>query len=44
VGSIDISEMNPRFDRDGQTARLIAVAVWNFLKGVVARTSAAGSD
>jgi formiminoglutamase len=40
VLSIDISEMNPRFDRDGQTARLIAVTVWNFLKGVVARTSA----
>jgi formiminoglutamase len=44
VLSIDISEMNPRFDRDGQTARLIAVTVWNFLKGLAARQSAAGAD
>ena len=44
VLSVDISEMNPRFDRDGQTARLIAVTVWNVLRGVVARTSAAGMD
>jgi formiminoglutamase len=44
VLSIDISEMNPRFDRDGQTARLIAVTVWNFLKGMAGRLSAAGID
>jgi formiminoglutamase len=44
VLSIDISEMNPRFDRDGQTARLIAVTVWNFLKGVAARLAGAGTD
>jgi formiminoglutamase len=40
VLSIDISEMNPRFDRDGQTARLIAVTVWHVLKGIVGRTIA----
>jgi len=44
VLSIDISEMNPRFDRDGQTARLIAVTVWTFLKGVVSRTNGAGTN
>jgi formiminoglutamase len=44
VLSIDISEMNPRFDRDGQTSRLIAVTVWNFLKGVAARQSGVGND
>jgi formiminoglutamase len=43
VLSIDISEMNPRFDRDGQTARLIAVTIWNFLKGVVSRLSGAAN-
>jgi formiminoglutamase len=44
VLSIDISEMNPRFDRDGQTARLIAVSLWHFLKGVMARTSGANAE
>jgi hypothetical protein len=34
--------MNPRFDRDGQTARLLAVTVWTILKGVVARQSGQG--
>jgi formiminoglutamase len=37
VWSIDLSEMNPRFDRDGQTARLLAVTIWHILKGVTAR-------
>jgi formiminoglutamase len=42
VHSIDLSEMNPRYDRDGQTARLLAVTVWNVLKGVVARVAGQG--
>jgi formiminoglutamase len=42
VHSIDLSEMNPRFDRDGQTARLLAVTVWTILKGVVARVAGQG--
>ena len=33
VTSFDLSEMNPEFDRDGQTARLAALTVWNFLLG-----------
>jgi formiminoglutamase len=42
VHSIDLSEMNPRFDRDGQTARLLALTVWTVLKGLVARHSGQG--
>lgn len=37
VWSFDISEVNPAFDRDGQTARLAAVTVWNFLLGLSQR-------
>lgn len=41
VLSLDLSEMNPRFDRDGQTARLAALTIWTFLKGVASRKPAA---
>ena len=34
VRSIDIVEMNPKYDRDGQTARLAALTIWNFLMGI----------
>ncbi len=37
VQSIDVSELNPEFDRDGQTARLAALTVWHFLLGVSQR-------
>ena len=37
VSSMDIVEMNPRLDRDGQTARLGALTLWTFLKGVATR-------
>lgn len=37
VSSFDLSEMNPAFDRDGQTARLAALTVWHFLLGVSRR-------
>jgi formiminoglutamase len=33
VTSADIVELNPRFDRDGQTARLAALTVWWLLRG-----------
>ncbi|MDZ7772670.1 MAG: formimidoylglutamase [Balneolaceae bacterium] len=34
VTSFDLSEVNPQFDRDGQTARLGALTVWHFLLGL----------
>lgn len=37
VTSFDISEMNPGYDRDGQTARLAALTVWHFLLGLSQR-------
>src|SRR5690606_5937899 len=33
VTSADVVELNPRFDRDGQTARLAALTVWHLLRG-----------
>jgi formiminoglutamase len=33
VTSFELVEINPRFDRDGQSARWAAVAVWHFLVG-----------
>lgn len=33
VTSVDVVELNPRFDRDGQTASLAAATVWRFLRG-----------
>ncbi|GAB4108600.1 MAG: formimidoylglutamase [Acidobacteriota bacterium] len=32
--SIDVVELNPRLDRDGQTARLAALTVWKYLSGL----------
>jgi formiminoglutamase len=43
VTSLDLCEMNPRFDRDGQTARLAALTLWTFLKGVASRQPGAAS-
>jgi len=34
VTSVDFVEVNPLLDRDGQTARLAALGVWNFLLGL----------
>jgi formiminoglutamase len=39
VTSIDFVEINPRFDRDGQSSRWAALAAWNFLVGLQARKS-----
>lgn len=42
VRSADVVELNPSFDRDGQTAALAALTVWCLLKGVSDRIAGAG--
>jgi formiminoglutamase len=37
VSSFDLVEINPRFDRDGQSARWAALVVWKFLVGLAQR-------
>jgi formiminoglutamase len=37
VSSFDLVEINPRFDRDGQSARWAALVVWHFLIGLAQR-------
>ncbi len=37
VTSFDLCEVNPVYDRDGQTVRLAAVTLWHFLLGVAMR-------
>lgn len=37
VTSMDVAECNPRVDPDGRTARLAALTVWRFLRGLVER-------
>ena len=37
VTSCDLVEMNPNYDRDGQTARLAALTVWQILRGLASR-------
>lgn len=37
VCSIDVVEVNPAYDRDGQTARLAALTVWHFMRGLCQR-------
>ncbi len=39
VSSFDLVEINPRYDRDGQSARWAALAVWHFLAGLAQRRS-----
>jgi hypothetical protein len=34
VSSFDQVEINPRFDRDGQSCRWAALAIWHFLIGL----------
>jgi formiminoglutamase len=38
VGSIDVVELCPPLDSDGRTARLAARTVWEFLRGLAARS------
>lgn len=37
VASFEVVEVNPRFDQDGQTGRWAALAVWQFLVGLLQR-------
>jgi formiminoglutamase len=37
VRSVDVAELNPVHDRDGQTARLAALTVWHILRGLASR-------
>lgn len=37
VSSFDVSEFNPKYDRDGQTAKLTALTIWHFLLGLSQR-------
>lgn len=37
VTSFDLSEVNPEYDCDGQTARLAALTIWHFLLGLSQR-------
>jgi formiminoglutamase len=37
VSSFDLVEINPRHDRDGQSARWAGLVVWNFLVGLARR-------
>jgi formiminoglutamase len=39
VSSFDLVEINPSFDRDGQSARWAALVVWHFLAGLTRRVS-----
>jgi formiminoglutamase len=41
VTSCDLVEVNPNYDRDGQTARLAALTVWHILRGLASRKPAA---
>lgn len=38
VTSFDLSEFNPRYDRDSQTAKLAALTIWHFLLGLSQRS------
>src|SRR5205823_701955 len=40
VASFELVEINPRYDRDGQSARWAAVLLWNFLIGLGQRPTA----
>jgi formiminoglutamase len=37
VRSVDLTEYNPVYDRDGQTGRLAALTIWHVLRGFAAR-------
>lgn len=37
VSSFDLSEVNPKYDRDGQTVKLAALTIWHFLLGLSER-------
>lgn len=37
ISGLDVVEINPRFDHDSQSTRWAAIAVWNFLVGLLDR-------
>jgi formiminoglutamase len=39
VSSFDLVEINPSYDRDGQSARWAALTIWHFLAGLARRSS-----
>jgi formiminoglutamase len=39
VASFDLVEINPRLDRDAQSARWAALAIWHFLAGLAGRSA-----
>jgi formiminoglutamase len=43
VSGLDLVGVNPRHDRDGQTARWAALLVWNFLAGLRVRSRPQGA-
>src|SRR5262249_53239602 len=44
TASLDVVEVNPCFDRDGQTCRWAALVVWYFLAGVARRGASSRHD
>jgi formiminoglutamase len=42
ITSIDVVELNPNYDADERTARLAALTVWYFLRGLAERWGTAG--
>lgn len=42
IRSLDLVELNPNFDSDGRSARVAALGIWHFLKGLVQRLSGQG--
>ncbi|AXI99915.1 formiminoglutamase [Cyclonatronum proteinivorum] len=40
VRSFDLTELNPAFDTDGHTARVAALTLWTFFKGLSERSTA----
>lgn len=44
VRSMDVVELNPRYDRDDATARLAALTVWQFTRGLADRNDGRGGD
>jgi formiminoglutamase len=44
VSSLDLVEINPRFDLDGQSARWAALVIWHFLVGHAGRVRSAADS
>ena len=44
VSSLDLVEINPRVDRDGQSGRWAALMIWHFLVGRAGRSRSAADS